>query len=59
MTKNSAKDGQSVFNCGYYKKIYHNYWGENIPSTNNNQLVEWKVWVSNKNHEDPNPKIII
>ena len=53
---NTASDeGQTVFNKGYYGKVSNNYWGNNIPSTNNDQLVEWKLWTKNIKHTDNNP----
>ena len=51
----ASNEGQTIFNKGYYEKVSNNYWGNNIPSTNNDQLVEWKLWTKNIKHTDNNP----
>ena len=59
---NSAGDeGQSVFNCGYYNAIENNFWGGNNPSSDNDQLIEWKATIFQKNvhHSDSNPLSIV
>ena len=53
---NSAGDkGYSVYNCGYYDKIENNYWGDNNPSKENSQVVEWHKLSSDEGHTDSNP----
>lgn len=55
---NGADDeGQSIFNCGYYDSIYNNFWGGKNPSSNNDQLIEWKATFFQKNvhHSDSDP----
>ena len=53
---NSAKDGQAVYNCGVFDSINNNWWGGNNPSSDNDQLIEWKAWPrSNIHHSDENP----
>ena len=55
---NSANhEGQTVFNSGYYDKVNNNWWGNKNPSSNNDQLVEWKFlpWESNVYHTDSSP----
>ena len=49
------KEGQAVFNCGVYDLISDNWWGDNLPSEDNDLLVEWKAVTSNVHHEDSNP----
>ena len=51
----AGDEGQTVFNKGYYGKISDNYWGNKNPSSDNDQLVEWKQWTTNINHADDNP----
>ena len=50
-------EGQSVFNCGYYDSIYNNFWGGENPSSDNDQLIEWKSTFLQKNihHSDSDP----
>lgn len=40
-----------------YDMIYNNWWGDRNPSSNNDQLIEWKFlpWESNIVHSDDNP----
>ena len=53
---NSAKAGQTVYNCGEYGTIKNNWWGGNNPSSKNDQLIEWKIWPrSNVHHSDSEP----
>ena len=53
---NSAKEGQSVYNCGKYTSIKNNWWGYTNPSSGNDQLIEWKAWPkSNIHHSDSSP----
>ena len=53
---NSAKEGDTVYNCGKYDSIKDNWWGGKNPSSDNDQLVEWKMWPwSNIHHTDSNP----
>ncbi|AMD16636.1 hypothetical protein TL18_00425 [Methanobrevibacter sp. YE315] len=51
------KQGQTVFNSGYFDKINNNWWGNNNPSKSNDQLIEWKFlpWESNEPHTDSDP----
>ena len=59
---NSATcEGQSVYNCGYYDVIENNFWGFNNPSSDNDQLIEWKATIFQKNvhHSDSNPLSIV
>lgn len=52
----AAKEGQAVYNCGKYDEINNNWWGGNNPSSNKDQLVEWKPWpLSNVYHSDSAP----
>lgn len=51
---NSGDEGHSVFNYGYYDTINENFWTV-LPTTYNNQLVEWKASSSNIQHTDYNP----
>ena len=53
---NTAGDeGQVVFNKGHYDSISDNWWGDNLPSKNNDLLIEWKLIWSNEHHVDANP----
>ncbi len=55
---NTADDeGQCVFNKGYYDKINNNFWGGKNPSSDNDQLIEWKatIFQSNVHHSDSDP----
>ncbi|WP_407432490.1 right-handed parallel beta-helix repeat-containing protein [Methanobrevibacter sp.] len=53
---NSAKEGDTVYNSGKYDSIKNNWWGGKNPSSDNDQLVEWKMWPwSNIHHTDSNP----
>ena len=53
---NSAKEGQTVYNCGKFDSINNNWWGGKNPSSGNDQLVEWKMWSwSNIYYSDSNP----
>ena len=53
---NSAKEGQTVYNCGKFNSINNNWWGGKNPSSGNDQLVEWKMWPwSNIYYSDSNP----
>jgi predicted outer membrane repeat protein len=53
---NSAKEGQTVYNCGEYGTIKNNWWGGKNPSSKNDQLIEWKIWPqSNVHHSDSAP----
>ena len=53
---NTAKEGQTVFNSGYYDEITKNQWGGKNPSSDNDQLIEWKIFGSNIHHTDSNPQ---
>ena len=53
---NSAKEGQSVYNCGKYTSIKNNWWGYTNPSSDNDQLIEWRpIPLSNVHHSDSSP----
>ena len=51
----AGDEGQAVFNCGYYDKITDNWWGDKLPTKNNDLLIEWKVIKSNVHHVDSKP----
>ena len=51
----AGDEGQVVFNCGYYDKITDNWWGDKLPTKNNDLLIEWKAIKSNNHHVDSNP----
>ena len=51
----AGDEGQCVFNKGYYNEITDNFWNDMNPSTENDQLVEWKQWGENIKHADKNP----
>ena len=61
MNNSAGDEGQTVFNCGYYDTIRDNYWAGKNPSSNNDQLVEWKatIFQKNKHHSDSNPLKIV
>lgn len=44
--------GKDVFNSGEYKSIGGNWWGTNSPSFDNEKLMEYKTFGSNKKHSD-------
>ena len=49
---NSADDeGQTVFNCGKYVTVEHNWWGDDLPMFDD-VLVEWHSGKSNEYHYD-------
>ena len=53
---NGADDeGQVVFNKGYYDSINNNFWSGQNPSSNNDELIEWKSVKSNVHHVDKDP----
>lgn len=51
----AGDEGQTVFNKGTYGLISDNYWGGNNPSSQNNQLIEWKAFGHNVHHVDCSP----
>lgn len=57
MSNSANHEGQTVFNSGYYDKVSNNWWGNQNPSSSNDQLVEWKFlpWESNVHHSDSSP----
>ena len=53
---NKAKDeGQTVFNKGTYGTVKNNFWGDDTPSNENDQLIEWKAVSSNDHKTDEDP----
>ena len=54
---NSADDeGQAVYTCGVIDTVKNNIWGENIPSKDNDQLIEWMpALVPNWHEIDKDP----
>ena len=54
---NSADDeGQAVYTCGVIDTVKNNIWGENIPSKDNDQLIEWiPALVPNWHEIDEDP----
>ena len=60
MGNSAGYEGQSSYNCGYYDVIENNFWGFDNPSSDNDQVIEWKATILQKNvhHSDSNPLII-
>lgn len=52
ISNNAGGQGKDVFNSGEYKSIGGNWWGTNSPSFNNEKLMEYKTFGSNKKHSD-------
>ena len=52
VNNNAGDQGKHVFNRGKYESIRGNWWGSNSPSFNNEEVMEYKVWGSNKEHSD-------
>ena len=49
---NAGDQGKHVFNRGKYASIRGNWWGSNSPDFDHEQVMEYKVWGSNKEHSD-------
>ena len=54
---NTAGDeGQVVFNCGHFDTVSDNWWADNLPSKNNDLLIQWEPLLLPNWHEvDSNP----
>ena len=51
---NSADDGQVIYNCGEYQQIRNNFWMGQTPSSDNNQITEYKFF-KNEHYGDSDP----
>ena len=54
VSNSAGKKGQVVYNYGKYDSIYENWWGGKNPSSDNDELIEWKL-ISDDHHSDSNP----
>ena len=53
---NTADDeGKVVFNKGHYDAVTDNWWADNLPSNDNDLLIEWESIWANDHRTDSNP----
>ena len=54
VSNSAGKKGHAVYNYGKYDSINENWWGGKNPSSDNDELIEWKFF-SDDHHSDSNP----